>query len=296
MASEVSVLGMDVVDERTRAHYDAVARRTSGSRASEVLRDRSSGAAYPLKVYHNSVKRALISRVGRVSRLLDIGCGRGGDIRKWIDAGVRSVVGVDASSQAVREARSRFAQTVAQTGSSIACDFRTSMPRVAPGSYDVVTCMFALQYFFESRESARRLLQTIATALRPGGWFVGVVPDGDAVLRTLDGAVAYENRHLVLRLSPSGNNNAYTCAIRDTVTDAMDDDDGSHEYLVTDATLCEIASSVGLVPARIGAPHLLADRTASKRVFWAFEPSYPGDPELEIASRLFAAFAFVRTS
>lgn len=43
-----------------------------------------SGGAYPLKAFHNSVKRYLISQLAGGSDChLDIACGRGGDLDKW---------------------------------------------------------------------------------------------------------------------------------------------------------------------------------------------------------------------
>ena len=40
--------------------------------------------------------------------MLDLACGRGGDIQKWIDAKVETVVGIDISGSEVAEARARF--------------------------------------------------------------------------------------------------------------------------------------------------------------------------------------------
>ena len=43
----------------------------------------------------------------QVPALLDLACGRGGDIWKWIDADVQSVLGVDISEHEVAECRRR---------------------------------------------------------------------------------------------------------------------------------------------------------------------------------------------
>lgn len=56
----------------------------------DALRARAAGPGAPLKRFHNDIKRKLISRFARdAGCLLDLACGRGGDIWKWIDAGAR---------------------------------------------------------------------------------------------------------------------------------------------------------------------------------------------------------------
>ena len=74
--------------EYTQRHYDGHA-RAFGSDA-DALRARSQGPGFPLKQYHNQVKRQLVQHFARnTAALLDLACGRGGDLQKWADAGVR---------------------------------------------------------------------------------------------------------------------------------------------------------------------------------------------------------------
>lgn len=57
------------------------------------------------------MKRALIEAYAPPGgRLLDLGCGRGGDIDKWWRAGVKEVVGVDLSDKELEEARKRVGE------------------------------------------------------------------------------------------------------------------------------------------------------------------------------------------
>jgi SAM-dependent methyltransferase len=55
-----------------------------------------------------------------------------------------------------------------------------------PGSFDLATCMFAIHYFFESEKKLRGFCKNVADVLKPGGFFVGVCPDGDTVEAILD--------------------------------------------------------------------------------------------------------------
>lgn len=69
------------------------------------------GPAIQLKKFHNDVKRQLINAyAGGAARVLDLACGRGGDIHKWVDARISHVVGVDLSPKEIDEAKRRFSE------------------------------------------------------------------------------------------------------------------------------------------------------------------------------------------
>ena len=70
-----------------QVHYDSQAHKHTNLR--DALAARRAGVLFTYKRYANSVKRQLIQSHARDARLLiDIGCGRGGDIAKWRDARV----------------------------------------------------------------------------------------------------------------------------------------------------------------------------------------------------------------
>lgn len=122
--------------EYTRDHYNRHANQFSST--ADALKARATGPGAPLKKFHNEIKRHLITRcalgagwraphssqqsqvmaarppadrrrrfAGGAGRLLDLACGRGGDIWKWIDAGIGYVKGVDLSPGEIEEARKR---------------------------------------------------------------------------------------------------------------------------------------------------------------------------------------------
>jgi 2-polyprenyl-3-methyl-5-hydroxy-6-metoxy-1,4-benzoquinol methylase len=58
--------------------------------------------AAPLKRFHNKIKRLLIQRFALdCDSLLDIACGRGGDLLKWVDADIKYVRGFDIAEEEV---------------------------------------------------------------------------------------------------------------------------------------------------------------------------------------------------
>ena len=108
------------------------------------------GPAIQLKKFHNDVKRELIkSYAGRARRVLDLACGRGGDLHKWTDAGIKHVVGVDLSPKEIEEAKRRFREL---RGKPLAADFLQSDalglsspilfgPHKSSEAFDAVTCV-----------------------------------------------------------------------------------------------------------------------------------------------------------
>jgi mRNA (guanine-N7-)-methyltransferase len=240
-----------------RDHYDAV--QTTSKR------DRARGDLFLLKKFHNHVKRSLLETYAAgADRLLDLACGRGGDLQKWHDCRVQFVKGVDMSSNEIQEARARYAAMK----TSMVCSFEVvdlldGTFRQAP-CYDVVTAMFCIHYFCESTETLARFVDLVAKSLRPGGYFLGCCLDGSLVHDMHSEHVdikRLEGRRILF-------------ALRDTVTSATSASQGSVEYLVDLEELTSVARDAGLERLRID----------------PFDPphEYPGDD----VSRLFCSFVF----
>lgn len=122
---------------------------------------------------------------GRLS-VLDLGCGRGGDLRKWAAYRLRSFVGVDGGVACVSEARARHAGLVSQGKSAVQAVFHTAdltAARVPTDSaiFDIVSSMFFLQFCFSSPGSATHILDEIARVLKDNGVLCCILPDGNRV-------------------------------------------------------------------------------------------------------------------
>ncbi|GLC58689.1 hypothetical protein PLESTB_001390100 [Pleodorina starrii] len=301
--------GVGGVWEQQRNHYNNHVRDLS---TREALQQRSEGPAQELKNFHNHIKRQLIMRFAyKQERLLDLCCGRGGDLHKWREAQVGFVKGLDISEREVEEARRRYSELRERRGrgpgGSLLCEFEAvdwlgSRPyeelAAGPASYGVVTCMFALHYFFMSEASLRTFLRNVATNLRHGGYFVGTIPSGRRVMQLLGGKP--ELRTPMLRLVRRWKGTT----------------DGSLEYLVEPTTLERIAAEVGLIAVRDYMDPVLAtcfkeeDLDAPFKHFRPFflhslqldvveakpggpPPPPPQPPSSQVmASSLFAAFVF----
>ena len=247
----------------------------------------SRAAGSPLKSFHNAAKRELLVRFAG-SSLLDLACGRGGDIHKWRVAGVRSALGLDASAASVDEARRRFEAT----GGDEDYTFETRDLRHAfrpPHAFDTVTCMFALQYFFGTEASARAVFETVASSLAPGGHFVGIVPDATRVVEVLrandgkvDDGVASMRALWDGPTRPFGSE--YAFGVSGTIVDSS-----NVEFLVFKNVVTALARAHGLEPVDIHGGGCFTPGGPG----WAWlAPPYGG--AAGSCTRMYKALAFVK--
>jgi mRNA (guanine-N7-)-methyltransferase len=156
----------------------------SGAVKRARVETRDASVDFGVRAYSNCVKAVLVERhVPRgASRLLDLCCGRGGDLDKFQRQQVQEVVGVDASQAQIEEARQR----VARMGGSMRVELHhqdaaafSASPHYAYA--DAVSCQFALHYFASTDDRLQSLLRVVSAALRPGGCFFGVTTDAHAM-------------------------------------------------------------------------------------------------------------------
>jgi mRNA (guanine-N7-)-methyltransferase len=177
---------------RVASAYDGLEDRgREGRRASGLLH---------LKNFNNWVKATLIQAVTAprhpAARVLDLACGKMGDLQKWRAAGVSRYCGVDISRQAVEDAAARFNEACGGGGGGgvAAKVVRADLGAVdlagagvlAPGEqFDAISIQFALHYLFQSEARALNFFSNIAGRLAPGGVFLGTIPDAAVLIRRL---------------------------------------------------------------------------------------------------------------
>ncbi|KAH9930908.1 mRNA capping enzyme-domain-containing protein [Fomitopsis serialis] len=195
---------------------------------------------------------------GVKGRVLDVGCGKGGDLTKWSKARVKEYVGVDIAAISVDQARLRHASL--RSGPRFAASFfaldcyehllRDRLPPAALARpFDVVSMQFCMHYAFESEQKARCMLQNVSENLRPGGTFIGTIPDANQLLERL-GALPKDAQDL------SFGNDVYTIRFEERaqrrlfghrywffLKDAVDD---VPEYVVHWDNFVQMAAEYGL--------------------------------------------------
>lgn len=164
--------------ENVRINYDACSMRGDKARPDAMTR------------FHNRLKQCLISKsagvAGDTQRVLDIGCGKGGDIMKWMHAGARSWEGCDISDDSLSRLRERIhgsqgIRVHAPQLSWARSDALSHLRRQPAHSACVVSFQFSLHHCCRSKEELTGVLRASFGALRPGGCIVASYPEATAV-------------------------------------------------------------------------------------------------------------------
>ena len=129
-----------------------------------------------IRKLHNSVKRELITKhVKGGSRVLDLGCGRGGDLHKWKSVNA-NVYMIDPDNESIQDAMNR------QKTIGTRYEFKVGDVNGAPKEgFDVVCANFSIQYVFKNTSYMKRCLKAVAQRTKIGGKFIGCVPDSEFV-------------------------------------------------------------------------------------------------------------------
>lgn len=153
--------------------------------------------------------------------VLDIGCGKGGDLGKWQQAPqkVELYVGLDPADISIDQAKERYREMKSRGGGrggrgrggynrqparifhgefftqdcfgesieripivrEVGFDSSGGPGRFGGGGFDVVSMMFCLHYAFESEAKARTMLKNVSGALKKGGRLIGCIPNSHVI-------------------------------------------------------------------------------------------------------------------
>ncbi|KAH7175797.1 mRNA capping enzyme-domain-containing protein [Dactylonectria macrodidyma] len=219
------------INDVVRQHYNNVPERGRDWRTRD-------SKIKGLRVFNNWIKSCIIQRYspdedhtpgsreqGRSTDkdllVLDIGCGKGGDLNKWQQAPqpIQLYVGLDPADVSIEQARERY-RTLGSRGGGRGGrgggrgGFNNRRPPPPPfdarfhvkdcygesienidiihqvgwdpspmnrRGFDVVSMMFSMHYAFESEKNARIMLRNVAGALKKGGRFIGCIPNSDVL-------------------------------------------------------------------------------------------------------------------
>ena len=134
-----------------------------------------------IRQHHNLIKRHLIqSATQSGNSALDVGCGFGGDLQKWMHCKVHSLDMCDPSAEALEEAKARASKMKRGLSPNFYHGDILSCP--TNKKYDVICYNFSLHYIFASHHLFKSSIRAIKDRLRTGGRLIGVIPDSESVL------------------------------------------------------------------------------------------------------------------
>lgn len=221
-------------------HYNA--------KSAETLENRQLSASINVRNFNNWLKSTLITNLHlNHPTVLDICCGKGGDLPKWISAKIAKLVAVDIADQAVAEYKRRYKSSNAKfpavfiVADCFSEDLQSHFKRI---KFDLVSCQFALHYAFDNETRARQLFHNISINLRKGGSFICTIPNAARLLDKLRYGTEFGNTLYHIKFDHQGlQRQAFGEQYTFTLIDAVD---SVPEYLVHYQTLLILASEYGL--------------------------------------------------
>jgi len=165
---------------------------------------RSQSRIYFLRNFNNWIKSVLISefltklrmenKVDRAS-VLDLGCGRGGDILKWKKGRVARVTFCDIAAISLEECKSRYqdAQRSGFQAEFVHLDASIDLicEKISSNEilkHDLVSSQFVIHYSYESYEKADNFLRNVSDSLSAGGYFIGTTTNDFELIKRLRNA------------------------------------------------------------------------------------------------------------
>lgn len=179
--------------------------------------DREDDPTARMRQFHNKYIKSTLIHLAASGKtepsLIDLCCGKGGDLYKWRSAGIKTVLGVDVSRDNIYNRNDgacvRWMNMARKTVPSerMSVDFlvgdcgelMSSLEAFTderssdyyrdtylnmdgtPQKFDIVSTQFAIHYFFNSRSRIDAFLRNVSSHLENGGYFIGTVLDGASV-------------------------------------------------------------------------------------------------------------------
>jgi mRNA (guanine-N7-)-methyltransferase len=110
--------------------------------------------------------------------------------------------------------------------------------------FDLVSCQFSLHYSFETEEKARNFIRNASHALKPGGFFIGTIPDANWIVKRLrhSGGLTFGNELYTISFESKSFPKfgaRYNFFLKDAVENVP-------EYLVHFPTLVSLCNEYGM--------------------------------------------------
>jgi SAM-dependent methyltransferase len=163
----------------------------------------------PVITFNSFVKGKLLSKFNKSNWLVDLAAGRGQDMFRVSDVGIKNALFIDNDVQALSELVSRkhdFQRGIKRLNTRIytkLVDLSTDWTQtikslkqigIPVGTVDVVMCNFAIHYLIGTPENTRNLINLINTLLKPGGHFFFTAFNGEKIFELLKEKGAWEIR------------------------------------------------------------------------------------------------------
>jgi len=230
---------------------------------------RSSSSIISMRDFHNWIKRTMLSNISNLFnskiKVLDIACGRGGDIDKWNNSNIALVFAFDVNEESINSvdpfnpgSKKRLSEYSKKINCQIIFDVGSATrPTVQLlnkiemyGPYQIVSCQFALHYFFEKRDYLELVIRIISKYLVSGGFFIGTTIDGTKIRKLKEYNAPLFDISIEKNFHKNPYGNKYTFKIKDSFDEGnyFNTVGASTEYLVDFDELTKICAKYSIFP------------------------------------------------
>ena len=167
---------MDEHKIEIKEHYNSIKDKGLGGR--------SQSKAINIRNTNNFIKACLIRMyVKRGDSVLDLGCGKGGDLLKYEKAGIRVYHGVDIADVSINDAKLRLDSMKKSFKASFSVGDAYGQYMDLGMQFDLISSQFSFHYAFSDSLLFDIALQNVERHLKPGGFFIATVPSKDVILQ-----------------------------------------------------------------------------------------------------------------
>ena len=175
-----------------------------------------------LRSFNNWVKASIINKycrkLGKGVAVLELCCGKGGDLDKYFMNKIKLFVGADISRESLSNAMARLEKIKNEKYKD---DFRTKcifikedlsspenrfLEKIDKKYYfDLVSCQFALHYHFQNEKRLNAFLTNVSSRLCEGGYFIGSIIEDNVIIKRLRNRKNIENNKYINEKLTFGN-------------------------------------------------------------------------------------------
>uniref|UniRef100_A0A8C5LFJ3 mRNA (guanine-N(7))-methyltransferase n=1 Tax=Jaculus jaculus TaxID=51337 RepID=A0A8C5LFJ3_JACJA len=187
--------------------------------------------------------------------VLDLGCGKGGDLLKWRKGRISRLVCADIADVSIKQCQQRYEDMKGRRDKDLLfnAEFITAdcskellveKFRDPEMCFDICSCQFACHYSFESLEQADMMLRNACERLSRGGYFIGTTPNSFELIKRLEASEteSFGNDIYTVKFEKKGNYPLFGCKYDFNLEGVVD----VPEFLVYFPLLTEMAKKYNM--------------------------------------------------
>lgn len=170
-----------------------------------------------LRRINNFIKAGILTKyIKKNDVLLDLGCGKGGDLKKYQSLKIKKYVGIDVSKKSIEEAIHRvknlklsfITQFCVKDAYNDILLFDDANRGVCPklNQFDVITSQFSFHYAFFDDASLKTAVSNISLNLKQGGFFIITVPRKNIIVNRILKQKSHNSLYSITDVQPKTDN------------------------------------------------------------------------------------------